>query len=184
MADSSWITSTKFPSIHHLQFCPFVSTPLGLFSFKYPDGSGSEYDEKQEEEEVEGNDGSDFQKGNYVAVVDKYTRNQYEADLVREVEQLLGSEEKAVLQQNASPNLREISTLLVTLISRPKWKPLQTLALSLQIPFMDKLLEDGLNIDEVDKDGHTALHKAIIGKKEVVISHLLRKGANPHDKVK
>ncbi|PPD79991.1 hypothetical protein GOBAR_DD23085 [Gossypium barbadense] len=65
-----------------------------------------------------------------------------------------------------------------------KWKPLQTLALSLQIHSMDKLLEDGLNIDEVDKDGHTALHKAIIGKREAVISHLLRKGANPHVKDK
>ena len=34
------------------------------------------------------------------------------------------------------------------------------------------------------QDGHTALHKAIIGKKEAVISHLLRKGANPHVKDK
>ncbi|OMO64565.1 hypothetical protein COLO4_32001 [Corchorus olitorius] len=90
----------------------------------------------------------------------------------QEVEQLLGPEEKAILQQNATPNLSKISTA--------KWKPLQTLALSLQIPFMDKLLEDGLDIDETDEDGHTALHKAIIGKKEAVISHLLRKGANPH----
>lgn len=30
------------------------------------------------------------------------------------------------------------------------------------------------------QDGLTALHHAIIGKKEPVISHLLRKGANPH----
>ncbi|KAB2075649.1 hypothetical protein ES319_A07G236900v1 [Gossypium barbadense] len=142
------------------------------------DGSGSEYDDEDddddddEKEEVEENDGSDFQQGNPVGVVDNHTMNQYEEDLVKEVEQLLGPEEKAILQQNASPNLRRIST--------DKWKPLQTLALSLQIHSMDKLLEDGLNIDEVDKDGHTALHKAIIGKREAVISHLLRKGANPH----
>jgi len=32
----------------------------------------------------------------------------------------------------------------------------------------------------VTQDGFTALHKAVIGKKEAVISHLLRKGANPH----
>lgn len=32
------------------------------------------------------------------------------------------------------------------------------------------------------QDGLTALHKAIIGKKEAVISHLLRKGASPHVK--
>jgi hypothetical protein len=30
------------------------------------------------------------------------------------------------------------------------------------------------------QDGFTSLHKAVIGKKEAVISHLLRKGANPH----
>ncbi|XWS40789.1 hypothetical protein CRYUN_Cryun17cG0025600 [Craigia yunnanensis] len=141
-------------------------------------GSGSEYDEEEEEEEeeMEDNDESGFLEGNDVGVVDKYTRNQYEEDLVKEIEQLLGPEEKAILQENASPNLRKISTA--------KWKPLQTLALSLQIPFMDKLLEGGLNIDEVDKDGHTALHKAIIGNKEAVISHLLRKGASPHVKDK
>ncbi|MBA0605865.1 hypothetical protein Godav_018397 [Gossypium davidsonii] len=139
------------------------------------DGTGSEYDD-DDEEQVEENDGSDFQQGNPVGVVDNHTVNQYEEDLVKEVEQLLGPEEKAILQQNASPNLRKIST--------DKWKPLQTLALSLQIHSMDKLLEDGLNIDEVDKDGHTALHKAIIGKREAVISHLLRKGANPHVKDK
>lgn len=34
--------------------------------------------------------------------------------------------------------------------------------------------------DLVKQDGLTALHRAIIGKKEAVISHLLRKGANPH----
>ncbi|KAE8706718.1 EMB506 protein [Hibiscus syriacus] len=144
------------------------------------DGSASEYEDDDDnyvEEEMEKEDyGSGFQQGNPVGVIDNYTTNQYEEDLIKEVEQLLGPEEKAILQQNASPNLRKILTA--------KWKPLQTLALSLQIHSMDKLLEDGLNIDEVDKDGHTALHKAIIGKKEAVISHLLRKGANPHVKDK
>lgn len=89
-----------------------------------------------------------------------------------------------------------------------KWSPFHSLALSVQIPFMDKLLQSGFDIDAVDKvsiiilwywapalwaslwnrawvdlvkqDGFTALHKAVIGKKEAVISHLLRKGANPH----
>lgn len=44
------------------------------------DGSGSEYDD---EEEVEENDGSDFQQGNPVGVVDNHTVNQYEEDLVK-----------------------------------------------------------------------------------------------------
>ncbi|XVF60381.1 hypothetical protein PTKIN_Ptkin08bG0040900 [Pterospermum kingtungense] len=156
-----------------------LNTHKGIWEDPH-DGSGSEYDEEEEEEEeeeeMEEDDESGFQQGNDVGVVDIYARNQYEEDLVKEVEQLLGPEERAILQQNASPDLRKIST--------DNWKPLQTLALSLQIPSMDKLLEDGVNIDEVDKDGQTALHKAIIGKKEAVISHLLRKGANPHIKDK
>lgn len=32
-----------------------------------------------------------------------------------------------------------------------KWKPLQTLALSMQIQLMDNLMDNGLNIDDVDK---------------------------------
>ncbi|BBG99467.1 Ankyrin repeat family protein [Prunus dulcis] len=48
------------------------------------------------------------------------------------------------------------------------------------VTFMDKLLDDGVDINVVDKDGLTALHTAIIAKKEAVISHLLRKGASPH----
>lgn len=39
----------------------------------------------------------------------------------------------------------------------------------------------GMNLEDFwSQDGFTALHKAVIGKKEAVISHLLRKGANPH----
>ncbi|KAJ9152490.1 hypothetical protein P3X46_026051 [Hevea brasiliensis] len=56
-----------------------------------------------------------------------------------------------------------------------------TLALSGQICSMDKLLKDGLGINNVDKEGLIALHKVIIGKKEAIISHLLRKVASPHD---
>ncbi|KAL6960653.1 hypothetical protein U1Q18_038417 [Sarracenia purpurea var. burkii] len=69
------------------------------------------------------------------------------------------------------------------LLSWAKWNPLHSLALAGQIPHMDMLLGNGLPIDNVDKarpDGLTALHTAIIGKKEAVISHILRKGANPN----
>ncbi|KDP45399.1 hypothetical protein JCGZ_09648 [Jatropha curcas] len=143
------------------------------------DGSDSDYDE--ENEEIEANDldyESDWEHGSDTAsiitsTVGNSTLN-YEEGLVKEVEQLLGPEETAILQQNATYNVDKISTA--------KWKPLQTLALSGQISSMDKLLENGLDIDNVDKDGLTALQKAIIGKKEAVISHLLRKGASPHVK--
>uniref|UniRef100_A0A2N9GW64 Uncharacterized protein n=1 Tax=Fagus sylvatica TaxID=28930 RepID=A0A2N9GW64_FAGSY len=144
-------------------------------SWEDPDnGSGSEYDE--EDEEVKENDldyESDWEEeidASATTNVDKSTTNKYEEDLVK----LLGPEERAILQQNVKPNLGKISTA--------KWSPLHTLALSGQIPLMDNLLENGLDIDTVDQDGLTALHKAIIGKKEAVISHLLRKGANPHVK--
>ncbi|KAL2505118.1 Ankyrin repeat domain-containing protein [Abeliophyllum distichum] len=103
--------------------------------------------------------------------VKELSTRKYEEDLVKEVEQLLSPEERAVLEQNKAPNLEKISTA--------KWNPLHTFALAGQIKFMDDLLENGYDIDLVDKDGFTALHLAIIGKKEAVISHLLRKGANP-----
>ncbi|CAH8300520.1 unnamed protein product [Eruca vesicaria subsp. sativa] len=137
------------------------------------DGSDSE-EEGEEDEEGIGNDldyESDWEEGDSRAQK-VTTDNNYEEQLAREVEQLLGPEERAILQQNDKPNLQMIST--------KKWKPLQTLALSMQIQLMDNLMDNGLDIDEVDKDGQTALHKAVIGKKEAVISHLLRKGANPH----
>ncbi|WOG97652.1 hypothetical protein DCAR_0416993 [Daucus carota subsp. sativus] len=98
----------------------------------------------------------------------------YEDELIKEVEQLLEPEELAILQHNMTPDMKKISS--------SKWNSLHTLALAGQIPYMDRLLEEGLNIDLVDKDGLTALHQAIIGKKEAVISHLLRKGANLHAK--
>lgn len=100
-----------------------------------------------------------------------------------------------------------------TFITQAKWNPVHTLALSGLVTFMDKLLDDGVDINVVDKVsfiyngvpisisnlivpcstwiskpqihlvkqyGLTALHTAIIAKKEAVISHLLRKGASPH----
>ncbi|KAK9272206.1 hypothetical protein L1049_002577 [Liquidambar formosana] len=134
------------------------------------DGSGSEYDDEDEEmEEGDLDFESDWEEERNTSPV---ATNKYEEDLVKEVEQLLEPEERVILQQNAVPDLSKISTA--------KWSPLQTLALSGQIHFMDKLLENGLNIDMVDQDGLTALHKAVIGKKEAVISHLLRRGASPH----
>ncbi|XP_030531110.1 ankyrin repeat domain-containing protein EMB506, chloroplastic [Rhodamnia argentea] len=141
------------------------------------DGSGSDYEEEEKDEseddldfesdwEQDGDDVAGLSSGVGVSSSDKY-----EEELVKEVEQLLGPEERAVLRDNPTPNLAKIST--------SKWNPLHTFALAGQIPFMDKLLENGLDIDTVDEYGLTALHRAIIGKKEAVISHLLRKGADP-----
>ncbi|KAK9090498.1 hypothetical protein Sjap_023675 [Stephania japonica] len=112
-----------------------------------------------------------------------------------EVEELLTPEERYILEQNEAPDVSKISTDCFTTLktvgsserlnsSQMKWGLLHTLALSGQIPFMDKLLEQGADIDSRDQDGFTPLHKAVIGKKETVISHLLRKGANPNVKDK
>ncbi|XP_027160759.1 ankyrin repeat domain-containing protein EMB506, chloroplastic-like [Coffea eugenioides] len=143
------------------------------------DGSGSEYDEESEEEEEEESDldfESDWEPENgaarLVEVADHLSESKEEEDFVKEVEQLLSPEERAILQTNETPYSEKISTV--------KWKPFHTFALAGQIKFMDRLLENGLDVDQVDKDGLTALHHAIIGKKEAVISHLLRRGANPH----
>ncbi|KAK4409911.1 Ankyrin repeat domain-containing protein, chloroplastic [Sesamum angolense] len=146
------------------------------------DGSDdSEYEDESDDEDEEENDldyESDWEaSGNEKAVVgnvDKLSMRKYEENLVREVEQLLGPEERAILEQNEAPNLEKLSTA--------KWKPLHTFALAGQIKFMDGLLEQGYDINLVHKDGLTALHLAVIGKREAVISHLLRKGANPEVK--
>lgn len=103
---------------------------------------------------------------------DTETQDEYEERIKKEVDRLLKPEELEILQQNITPNLEKISS--------EKWSPLHSLGLSFQIFSMDKLLESGHDIDFVNKEGLTALHKAVIGKKEAVISHLLRKGASPH----
>ncbi|MED6151959.1 hypothetical protein PIB30_087281 [Stylosanthes scabra] len=143
--------------------------------------SDSESDDEDEEAEDE-NLGfeSDWEeeeiKTSATSVVNINSSDTSEDHVKREVEQLLDPEERAILQQNVTPNLEKIST--------KKWSPLHTLALSMQMSCMDKLLENGFDIDFINKEGLTALHKAIIGKKEAVISHLLRKGASPHVKDK
>ncbi|XP_028790515.1 ankyrin repeat domain-containing protein EMB506, chloroplastic [Neltuma alba] len=144
------------------------------------DGSGSEYDEEEDEQTEDENYGfeSDWEEEEITssAVNGVSSVDNCEEDFKKEVEQLLEPEERAVLQQNVTPNLEKIST--------EKWSPMHTLALSTQIKCMDQLLENGVGIDLKNKEGLTALHIAIIGKKEAVISHLLRKGASPHVKDK
>ncbi|KAI7999714.1 hypothetical protein LOK49_LG09G01624 [Camellia lanceoleosa] len=136
------------------------------------DGSGSEYDDDNEgnnldfEEEEES-----VSSATASCSADKpsTTTDKSAEDLLKEVEQLLGPEERDILQQNATPNLGKMSTA--------KWNAFHSLGLAGQIHYMDMLLGNGIHIDLADKrDGMTALHTAIIGKKEAVISHLLRKG--------
>ncbi|KGN52394.1 hypothetical protein Csa_008576 [Cucumis sativus] len=140
------------------------------------DGSGSESDEEDDYDLDFESDWEGEENVQAVSIIDQPAANKYEEDLQKEVEQLLEPEERAILEQNATLNVEKLST--------PKWNPLHTFALSGQIIPMDKLLDSGFDIDSVDEDGFSALHKAIIGRKDAVIGHLLRKGASPHIKDK
>ncbi|KAK7328415.1 hypothetical protein VNO77_22521 [Canavalia gladiata] len=170
-------------AIKSSQDVSYFQTQQPQGTWEEPDtGSDSEFDDEEDEEAEDENLGfeSDLEeermKTSAITDVNKTSRDSYEELIKKEVEQLLEPEERAILQQNVTPNLEKIST--------EKWSPLHTLVLSMQISYVDKLLENGVNIDFHDKEGLTALHKAIIGKKEAVISHLLRKGASPHVKDK
>ncbi|XP_061346093.1 ankyrin repeat domain-containing protein, chloroplastic [Gastrolobium bilobum] len=60
-----------------------------------------------------------------------------------------------------------------------KWLPLHTLATCGELEFLDSLLKHNVDINAVDKNGLTALHKAIIAKKMAITNYLLRNSANP-----
>ncbi|EES04435.1 hypothetical protein BDA96_04G029200 [Sorghum bicolor] len=143
-----------------------ASSDGNVFWEEPDDGSGSDYEDDGPEQRRALRFPSSSPSSRLEAA------RQQEQDLRREIELLLTPEEKAILDQHETPD--------VTKISSPKWHPLHSYALALQIPLMDKLLDSGVDINLLDRDGFTCLHKAVIGKKEAVISHLLRKGANPH----
>ncbi|XP_058112137.1 ankyrin repeat domain-containing protein EMB506, chloroplastic isoform X2 [Magnolia sinica] len=128
------------------------------------DGSGSDYEVEEEEEEEEEEVEDDINVNKTEATA------QYEDELLKEVELLLKPEERAILQQNEDPVLSKIASM--------KWSPLHTLALSGQIPYMDKLLEGGVDIDAVDKEGWTPLHVAIQSRCRDIAKVLLVNGAD------
>lgn len=59
-----------------------------------------------------------------------------------------------------------------------KWLPLHTFASCGEFYPLDSLLKHNVDINAVDKDGLTVLHKAI-GKKQAITNYLLRNSANP-----
>ncbi|XP_022132659.1 ankyrin repeat domain-containing protein, chloroplastic [Momordica charantia] len=59
------------------------------------------------------------------------------------------------------------------------WLPLHTLVGSGEFYLVDELLKNNVDINAVDKVGFTALHRAIIGKKQAITNYLLRESANP-----
>lgn len=174
------VVSFRFSRRINMGFCSFqriskrssvVKLSKDSFWEDPDDGSDSEDDDDDEEEENDVESSLEYEGENKVRDNSTNGLSTSEEEFVKEVEQLLSPEEREILYSNQTPELDKISTA--------KWNPLHTFALAGQIRFMDKLLEEGLDIDVVDKEGQTALHHAVFGKKEAVISHLLRKGASP-----
>ncbi|KAF6146080.1 hypothetical protein GIB67_033439 [Kingdonia uniflora] len=83
----------------------------------------------------------------------------------------LFTKEEKVLLNKRIPNLPDATS--------GKWLPLHTLAASGEFYLVDALLKHNVDINAADKDGLTALHKAILCKKQAVANYLLRESANP-----
>ncbi|KAL3527262.1 hypothetical protein ACH5RR_011918 [Cinchona calisaya] len=60
-----------------------------------------------------------------------------------------------------------------------KWQPLHTLAASGEFYLVNNLIKHNVDINAPDKDGLTAIHRAIIGKKQAIFNYLLRESTNP-----
>ncbi|KAL8134792.1 hypothetical protein AgCh_009707 [Apium graveolens] len=60
-----------------------------------------------------------------------------------------------------------------------KWQPLHTLAASGEFYLLTELLKHNVEINVPDKTGLTAIHRAILGKKQAIFNILLRESANP-----
>lgn len=83
---------------------------------------------------------------------------------------LLSKEEKFMLNSRM-PHL--------AVATSKKWLPLHTLAASGEFYLLHSLLKHNLDINSTDVGGLTALHRAIIGKKQAITNYLLRESANP-----
>ncbi|XXG59888.1 hypothetical protein AAC387_Pa04g1894 [Persea americana] len=83
---------------------------------------------------------------------------------------LFTKEEKALLNKRI-PNLADATSTI--------WLPLHTLVASGEFYLVDKLHKHNVDFNATDKDGLTALHRAIICKKQAVTNYLLRESANP-----
>ncbi|KAL0463749.1 UNVERIFIED_CONTAM: Ankyrin repeat domain-containing protein, chloroplastic [Sesamum latifolium] len=83
----------------------------------------------------------------------------------------LFSKEEKILMNRRIPD--------IAVATSGKWHPLHTLAASGQFYLVNALLKHNLDINVPDKDGLTAIHKAILGKKQAIFNFLLRESANP-----
>ncbi|XP_030463980.2 ankyrin repeat domain-containing protein, chloroplastic [Syzygium oleosum] len=104
-------------------------------------------------------------------VTEFFNSGNYEPGKKPEGPRKLFTKEEKVLLNRRIPNL--------VVATSDKWLPLHTLAASGEFYLMNALLKHNVDINAVDKDGLSALHKAIIGKKQAIMNYLLRESANP-----
>lgn len=82
---------------------------------------------------------------------------------------LFTTEERACFKRT-KPDLKKIHT--------EKWPFLHLLVTSGQEYYLDRYLKQGGDVNVIDKDGYSALQRAIIAKKEAAAKMLLREGAD------
>lgn len=87
-----------------------------------------------------------------------------------ELDCLFSEDEIACLKRGA-PDLSKLDC--------DKWLPLQVLAAAGQFFFLVEYLKSDLELNAVDQDGYTPIHRAILGRKETAVTQLLRAGADP-----
>ncbi|KAF9600424.1 hypothetical protein IFM89_009339 [Coptis chinensis] len=143
-----------------------------------------EEEEEEEEEDVDSSDGEvssrvaprnprvAVYKGTLDDITEFFNSDSYVPGEKKSVGRgkLLSKEEKALLNKRI-PDLENASS--------GKWLPLHTLAASGEFYLVDALLKHAIDINAADKDGLTALHKAILCRKQAVTNYLLRESANP-----
>ncbi|KAL6522637.1 hypothetical protein OROMI_031595 [Orobanche minor] len=87
----------------------------------------------------------------------------------------LFSKEEKLLMNRRVPDL----TVAISVEYLGKWHPLHTLVASGEFYLMNSLLKHNLDINAPDKNGLTAIHKSILGRKQAIFNFLLRESANP-----
>ncbi|KAL1566654.1 ankyrin repeat domain-containing protein, chloroplastic [Salvia divinorum] len=83
---------------------------------------------------------------------------------------LFSQEEKAMMNRRVPD---------VAVATSGKWHPVHTLVAAGEFYLVDSLLKHNLDINTPDKNGLTAIHKAILAKKQAIFNFLLRESANP-----
>lgn len=106
-------------------------------------------------------------------ITEFFGSGKYDPDAAKKSEgpRKLFSKEEKILLNRRIPDLAAATS--------GKWKPFHTVAASGDFYLMTSLLKHIEDINVPSKDGLTAIHKAILGKKQAIFNCLLREAANP-----